>query len=250
MKYAQKVHIGTSGWYYQHWKGTLYPEELSEKDYLKFYSRNFTTAEINNTFYQMPEKKTLSCWRDSVPSGFIFAVKASRYITHIKKLRDSKKSLFSLLTRIDVLNEKLGPVLFQLPPRWHKNTERLRYLLDILPGEYRYTFEFRDSSWFCAEIYDMLEENQCAFCIYDLDGMLSPKKITADFIYIRLHGPDGPYKGEYAVSVLAGWAGAFSAWSRQGKEIYCYFDNDEKGFAGKNALELKEMIGGKRNYDK
>jgi uncharacterized protein YecE (DUF72 family) len=241
---STQLHIGTSGWHYQHWKSLFYPKNLSEKDFLKFYAKHFTTAEINNTFYQLPEAKTFCNWRDSVPQGFVFAVKASRYITHMKKLKDSKQPLLSLFRKIDILDEKLGPVLFQLPPNWHVNAERLGSFLKLLPDDYRYTFEFRDTSWFCPEIYDMLENYGVAFCIYDLNEVLTPKKITADFIYIRLHGPDRKYKGDYSTSVLAGWAGAFSTWSRKNKEIYCYFDNDEKGFAAKNALQLKKMIEG------
>lgn len=244
MKCFQRVHIGTSGWHYKHWRGAFYPERIAAKDFLEFYSENFCTAEINNTFYQIPEKRTLAHWRDSVPENFIFAVKAGRYITHMKKLKDCRRPLFSLLRRIDVLNKKSGPVLFQLPPHWHMDTERLRHFLDILPGDFRYAFEFRDTSWFCSEVYDMLGDYGVAFCMYDFDGVLSPKKITTDFIYIRLHGPDGPYRGKYSTSTLAGWAGALSAWRRQNKEIYCYFDNDEKGFAARNALRFQNMMKG------
>jgi uncharacterized protein YecE (DUF72 family) len=244
MKYSQKVHIGTSGWHYRHWKGAFYPENYSGKDFLAFYADHFESVEINNTFYKVPGKATLALWRKSVPESFIFSVKASRYITHMKKLKDSKRPLFSFLKKIDALDEKLGPVLFQLPPNWAVNAERLQMFLRILPGDYRYAFEFRDTSWFCSPIYEMLDDHGIAFCIYDLGGTLSPKEVTSDLIYIRLHGPDGPYKGNYSTPSLAGWAGAFSAWLKKGKKIYCYFDNDEKGFAAINALKLHEMVKG------
>jgi uncharacterized protein YecE (DUF72 family) len=211
---------------------------------LAFYAGRFSSVEINNTFYRLPQKETLAAWRDSVPSGFIFSVKASRYITHMKKLHDVSKALSVFLGTIDVLGDKLGPVLFQLPPRWHLNAERLRTFLSILPNEYRYAFEFRDPSWFVGEVYDALSKVDASFCIYDLAGGLSPKEITADIVYIRLHGPDGPYRGQYETEDLASWARSFAGWRKQKKEIYCYFDNDEAGYAPGDALKLSEMIMG------
>jgi uncharacterized protein YecE (DUF72 family) len=160
----------------------------------------------------------------------------------MKKLHDARKPLSRFLSGVDVLGEKLGPVLFQLPPRWRLDTQRLRSFLDLLPREYRFAFEFRDPSWFDPEVYGALSDRGAAFCIYDLGGGLSPKEVTSDMVYIRLHGPDGPYKGEYETRVLAGWAGAFAAWSAQGKEIYCFFDNDEAGYAPNDALRLMEML--------
>jgi len=137
---------------------------------------------------------------------------------------------------------RLGPILFQLPPRWGVDTERLRRFLSVLPGGYRYAFEFRDPSWHVSQVWEALQEHGAAFCIYDLDGRLSPKKATADFMYIRLHGPGAAYQGRYDVHVLAGWAGAFSTWMKQGREIFCYFDNDEAGYAALDALRLQEMV--------
>jgi uncharacterized protein YecE (DUF72 family) len=242
MKGRTSIHIGTSGWHYGHWKGPFYPEDLADSAMLAFYAEHFSTVEINNSFYRMPEKRTLAGWRDSVPDGFVFAVKASRYITHMKKLRDAREPLSRFLDAVDTLGEKLGPVLFQLPPRWHLNAERLVSFLDILPKDSRFAFEFRDSSWFTAGVYDALLRSGAAFCIYDLDGRLSPKEVTSDMAYIRLHGPSGPYRGEYDKEVLAGWAEAFGSWVKQGKEVYCYFDNDEGGHAPNDALRLARMI--------
>lgn len=190
----------------------------------------------------MPAKKTMETWRDTVKSDFIFAVKASRYITHMKKLREPEKSVDRFLERISILRDKLGPILFQLPPHWNINIERLSSFLSFLPKEHRYTFEFRDESWFAAEVYEMLAEHNVSFCIYDLDGFLSPKEITADFVYIRLHGPDGPYRGKYSKKQLAGWACAFAGWAHKVGEIYCYFDNDQAGFAVQNAMALNAML--------
>ena len=238
------IHIGTSGWSYQHWKGHFYPEDLAYRGWLEFYAKQLRTVEINNTFYQLPEKKTLEKWRDTVSSPFIFSVKSSRYITHTKKLKDPDQGSKKFFPRIEALGDKLGPILFQLPPRWHFNLERLKYFLQALPQNFRYTFEFRDSSWWRDEVYDALENQGAAFCIFELAGQLSPKQVTADFVYVRLHGPGDAYQGKYDNRTLAGWANAFSTWENQGKESFCYFDNDEKGYAAQNALSLQDMFKG------
>lgn len=238
----KSIHIGTSGWNYKHWKGSFYPEDLSSGEWLNFYAKHLHTVEINNTFYRLPEKKILAKWLDMVSPQFIFAVKASRYITHMKKLKDPVQGLENFLPRIKALRDKLGPILFQLPPHWHLNLERLKSFLQALPREFRYTFEFRDSSWWMDEVYDLLENQGAAFCIFELAGQLSPKQVTADFVYVRLHGPGDAYQGKYDNRALAGWAGAFSSWEKQGKQIYCYFDNDEKGYAAQNALTLQDMF--------
>jgi uncharacterized protein YecE (DUF72 family) len=236
------IHIGTSGWHYDHWRGPFYPDGLCPEEFLRFYAHRFHSVEINNSFYRLPTEQALSTWRDTVSSSFIFAVKASRFITHMKKLKDPERSLAPFLERVALLHDKLGPILFQLPPRWQFNESRLGAFLTALPGTLRYTIEMRDQSWINAKALGLLGQHNVAFCIYELDGYLSPKETTADFVYIRLHGPTGPYQGRYSAQVLGGWAEAISTWSRQGREIFCYFDNDEAGFAAQNALELQEML--------
>jgi uncharacterized protein YecE (DUF72 family) len=236
------IYIGTSGWSYDHWKGPFYPDDLSNDHMLAYYSRHFSSVEINSSFYHLPQKHTLKHWRNTVPKDFLFTAKVSRYVTHMKKLKDPEESVSAFLERISTLEDKLGPILFQLPPRWHFNAERLSALLRTLSRDFRYTFEFRDKSWINEETYELLSRYNAAFCVYDLDGYLSPKKITTDFVYIRLHGPDGPYQGSYATRTLSSWASAFSTWSKQGLNIYCYFDNDEAGFAAKNANRLQAML--------
>jgi uncharacterized protein YecE (DUF72 family) len=238
-----RIHIGTSGWHYGHWKGHFYPEGLADGLMLQEYARHFRSVEINNSFYRLPDEKTFAEWRETVPEGFVFAVKGSRYITHMKKLKDPEKPVAQLLARTELLGRKLGPILFQLPPRWRLNLDRLRSFLGALPRSHRYAFEFRDESWFAPQVREVLAEAGAAFCIFDLDGRLSPREVTTDFVYIRLHGPDGPYRGSYPDETLAGWAGAISAWSRQGKDVYCYFDNDEAGYAPRDALRLRVMTG-------
>jgi uncharacterized protein YecE (DUF72 family) len=240
---TRTLHVGTSGWHYDHWQGAFYPKDLASRSWLAYYADRLSTVEINNSFYQLPDRETLQNWRSVTPPRFLFTVKASRYITHMKKLKDAYQSVASFLRRMDELDEKLGPVLFQLPPRWNVNRERLQSFLDGLPEGYRCAFEFRDPSWFHDRVYEMLAAHDAAFCIYELGGQVSPKEVTADWVYVRLHGPDGAYQGRYDTETLAGWMGAFSTWMRQGKEVYCYFDNDEAGYAVENALALQAMAG-------
>ena len=236
------IRIRTSGWHYKHWKGLFYPHDISDKDMLAYYREHFDTAEINNTFYQLPDKKTFIQWREKVPANFVFAVKASRYITHMKKLKDPKETLVKFFSHIQALEEQIGPILFQLPPRWNFNAGRLKHFVDELPQGYRYAFEFRDKSWLNENVYEVLREHNMALCIYDYAGYVSPKEATADFIYIRLHGPDGAYRGKYSQNELSGWAGAISVWAKQGKTIYCYFNNDQEGYAPQNASQLLDMV--------
>ncbi len=238
----QRIHIGTSGWHYRHWSGPFYPPELNARGFLPYYAERFDTVEINNTFYQLPSHETFVQWREAVPDGFLFAVKANRYITHMKKLKEPQKPVDRFLTAVRELQHKLGPILFQLPPNWRANVERLRAFLDALPTGYTYAFEFRDPSWFEGRVYGLLREYGAAFCIHDLAGQGSPEVITTDTIFVRMHGPTGPYQGSYTAEKLAYQARALSAWAAQGSQVYCYFNNDVQGYAPQNALQLREMI--------
>lgn len=242
MKSTRNIHIGTSGWHFDHWKGPFYPERLPASEMFTHYSRQFRAVEINNSFYRLPEKQTLQGWSDTAPQRFVFAIKASRYITHMKKLKDPCEPVAALIKRVTVLKSKLGPILFQLPPRWKVSPVRLQEFLASLPEEFRYAFEFRDPSWFDDRVYDELKQAGAAFCMYDLAGRRSPKRVTADFIYIRLHGPGEAYEGQYDTSTLTGWAGAMYSWLNQGKEIFCFFDNDQNGYAAQDALRLQKMM--------
>jgi uncharacterized protein YecE (DUF72 family) len=214
---------------------------------LEFYVQHFDTLELNNSFYRLPTIQAFECWRDSTPDDFVFAVKASRFITHNKKLKDPENALENLLPRAEHLGKKLGPILFQLPPKWRVNVERLRELLEILPREHRYAFEFRELSWLTPELNRVLEKFNAAFCIYELAGYHTPLEITADFSYIRLHGPAaGKYQGSYNDERLVDWARWIQEQSRRLKAIYVYFDNDQAGYAAHNALRLREMVNGSR----
>jgi len=235
----KNIHIGTSGWHYKHWKGTFYPADTKDKDQLSRYIEHFTTVEINNSFYRLPSPDTFTSWRNSVPKGFLFVVKVSRFITHMKKLKDVTEALQLFLTNASHLKEKLGPVLFQLPPGWNCNTERLSDFLNHLPKGYRYVFEFRNHTWYDESVYELLKQHNCAFCIYELDHHLSPLKVTADFVYVRLHGPEGKYQGSYTKRQLSTWAKRMKQWSDSGKDVFFYFDNDQEGYAGFNAETLQ-----------
>ncbi len=237
------MHIGTSGWHYAHWKGPFYPQGIASADMFSYYAQRFRTVELNNTFYRLPEEVTLRAWRAAAPQGFVFAAKASRFVTHMKKLKDPRRTLPPFLKRVELLRETLGPILFQLPPRWRFNPERLEAFLEALPKDHRYAFEFRDPSWYHPHVYRALKAHGAAFCICHLAGHLSPMQVTAGFVYLRLHGPGGPYEGQYSDEVLAAWAGTISAWARQGKDVYCYFDNDQAGYAVEDAARLQAVLG-------
>lgn len=238
-----RLFIATSGWHYGHWIGPFYPEGLRKSALFEYYATRFDTVEINNSFYRLPEEKTFMHWREEAPKGFVFALKSSRLITHVKRLKDPEASLKLFLDRAALLGDKLGPILFQLPPRWKRNIERLESFLKALPPGQRFAFEFRDPDWFHVDVYGLLREHNAAFCIYDFDFLQSPREVTADFVYIRLHGPDGKYRGQYSDEALEGWADFMRSWQGRLKALYCYFDNDEAGYAARDALRLKELVG-------
>jgi uncharacterized protein YecE (DUF72 family) len=245
---AERIHVGTSGWHYEHWRGPFYPETLRSKEMLGYYAARFSTVEINNSFYHLPTRETFRLWRAQTPAHFTFAVKASRYITHMKKLKQPRQPLKKFLLHAGELKEKLGPILFQLPPRWHRNADRLGEFLEVLPGGEHYAFEFRDPSWFHDEIYALLRRHKAAFCVYDLAGAESPRVLTADFAYLRLHGPSAlSYAGCYTSRRLRGWLEQCREWQGAGaKHVFVYFDNDQAGFAARNAAEMQAMTEGGR----
>ncbi|MGE5335192.1 MAG: DUF72 domain-containing protein [Nitrososphaerota archaeon] len=238
------VYVGTSGWHYPHWRGVFYPADLPVRDWLSFYAQRYETVEINSSFYRLPAVETLATWVNDTPPAFCFAAKASRYLTHMKKLKDAEPALATFLTRIEVLGAKLGPILFQLPPHWHCDLERLEAFLAILPRQYRYAFELRDPSWQTPSVLALFARYRAATCIFDLAGVQSPLNLTTDFVYVRLHGPGDPYQGCYSQDVLLAWAERLRGWRSQlSAGIYVYFDNDQAGYAARNASELRALIG-------
>jgi Uncharacterized conserved protein len=236
------VQIGTSGWHYKHWIGPYYPLSLPPRSMLDYYGRDFDTVEINNSFYRLPSTTTFEAWKETTPGGFCFAVKGSRYLTHNKKLLDPKPALDRLLTATGGLGAKLGPILFQLPPNWHCNLDRLQQFLHALPARVRYSIECRDQSWHNPDVYRLLQEHNVAFCLYELGGVRSPVEVTADFVYVRLHGPGNKYEGDYSAGTLKSWADQIDRWKQSDIDVYVYFDNDQAGYAVKNAKELKRIL--------
>lgn len=237
-----RVYIGTSGWSYKHWVGKFYPPGLPSSRQFAFYQQHFTTVELNNSFYRLPPPENFANWRNETNAKFIFAVKANRFLTHMKKLIVDRSSIHRLFASVDELEEKLGPILFQLPPKWKINEDRLAAFLAALPKGYRYAFEFREHSWYNDNVYALLRKYNVSFCIYELEYHQSPEVVTSDFIYIRLHGPGSKYQGSYTNATLALWAAKMEGWQKQGKDVYIYFDNDQEGYAAFNALTLKEML--------
>jgi uncharacterized protein YecE (DUF72 family) len=240
---AASVHIGTSGWHYKHWRGSFYPEKLPASKMLEFYTRHFQTVEINNTFYRLPQPNGLKTWYESTPRDFRFSMKGSRFLTHMKKLKDPARGIARFFERADLLREKLGPIVFQLPPHWEVDSERLETFLRELPRSHRYAFELRNPTWHTPEIYAILRRHRAAFCIFEIAGFRSGLEITTDFTYIRLHGPGGPYQGSYSKPVLRRWARRIQGWRSQLLAVHLYFDNDQGGFAPNNALELLTLLG-------
>jgi uncharacterized protein YecE (DUF72 family) len=237
-----KLFIGTSGWSYSHWAGKFYPVEIPKTRWLEYYQRHFATVEINSSFYRLPKDTTLQKWREGVPGKFIFAVKASRYITHIKKLNDPVESSKLFLARARLLGDKLGPILFQLPPGLKVRSDRLGELLGWLPRDLRYCFEFRHTSWFCKEVYDLLRRYNSALCIADSPKFPMVMQRTADFSYLRLHGSTILYQSRYTADELRIWAERIQRILDEGADVYVYFDNDAEGYAVMNALELVSLL--------
>ena len=236
--------LGTSGWHYAHWVGRFYPGDLSRQEWLAYYTERFRAVEVNNSFYRLPDASTVDAWREHTPPDFLFTVKAPRSITHLKKLRNTASSLELFLGRVQRLGTKLGPILFQLPPHWHCNAQRLAEFLALLPEGLRYTFEFRDPSWHTEQVYEVMASRNAAFCIFDLKGFTAPLKTTADFVYVRLHGPGKQaYTGSYSSATLRTWAGRAKRWAnREQRDVYVFFDNDQNAYAVKNATHLQTHL--------
>lgn len=236
------IRIGTSGWHYKHWVGNFYPARTPGTKMLAHYIQQFDTVELNNSFYHLPKRPALEAWRNSTPKGFCFAVKGSRFLTHMKKLKDPELGLSRFLSCAEILEQKLGPILFQLPPHWEVDADRLRDFMGYLPTYHRYAFEFRNETWNTQEIYELLATHNMAYCVFDLAGYQSPIEVTADFCYIRLHGPGGKYQGSYSQDALRRWAERIEGWRAEEKTVYVYFDNDQAGYAAENALTLKQLV--------
>ena len=239
---SARYYIGTSGWHYDHWRGRFYPEKLNKSEWLGFYSNHFSTVELNSSFYRLPLEAAFFRWRDSSPGDFLFAVKVSRFITHIKRLRDSEEPLDTFVNRARILTGKLGPLLYQLPPSMHRNDEVLAAFLAILPQEMKHVIEFRHQSWFDEGVFAILRRYNAGFCVFDMPNLVCPLVATADFAYIRFHGSLSLYSSDYNDEELAGWAKGITNLATSLKEVYIYFNNDVGGFAIENARTLRDYL--------
>ena len=235
------LRIGCSGWSYKDWRGPFYPPEVKVKDHLAYYASRFSTAEINASFYRLPSDRTVKAWRDGVPDGFLFSWKASRFLTHNKKLKDAEDSLRLILGRMQPLGDRFGPVLFQLPPMLRRDDARLDAFLALLPKGRRCTVEFRHDSWYAPDILGLLKAHDVALCLSDHHDAPAPWETTASFVYVRAHGPGGRYHGRYPDKALQELAERIAAWRRGRKDVFCYFDNDIKSAAPQDADRLLSL---------
>jgi uncharacterized protein YecE (DUF72 family) len=239
------IGIGTSGWNYGSWRGPFYPKAVKVRDQLAFYAGRFPTAEINDSFYRLPTAKSVTEWRAAVPEGFVFAWKASRYISHFRRLKDCEEHIGSIFARMDGLGDMLGPALFQLPPQFHADRERLAGFLALLPKARRVAFEFRHESWYAPEILGVLRDHNAALCISDHDAAPSPPEVTADFVYLRGHGPGIVYGGSYPDETLERWSSSIQSWRTAGHDVFAYLDNEQKSQAPKDAERLTNLMSAK-----
>jgi uncharacterized protein YecE (DUF72 family) len=237
-----KLFIGTSGWTYEDWYRRFYPEDIPRRDWLSWYAQEFATTEINGSFYRTPSCEAVQQWRGRTPANFRFAWKASKFITHWKRLTArSVNSIELMVSRLQILGRKCGPVLFQLPPRFHADRERLASFIDLLPVAYRYAFEFRDMSWYEEPILELLHDHNISLCLSDHHDAPSPWIVTARHVYVRGHGPGGRYRGNYPEPTLRAWAEHIQSWRGANKTVYVYFDNDQKSAAPKDAKRLTKL---------
>ena len=237
-----QCYVGTSGWHYEHWRDRFYPEGLSKGEWLKFYASHFNTVELNSSFYRLPSESAFAVWYNSSPANFTFAVKVSRFITHIKRLKDTEEAVNKFTNRARILREKLGPLLYQLPPNMHRNDKVLDSFLSILPREMKHVFEFRHQSWLEEEVFQILRKYNAGFCVFDMSSASCPVVATADFAYVRFHGSTGLYFSCYSDEELADWTRKLTSLASNLETIYIYFNNDAEAFAVRNAMTLRGYL--------
>ena len=240
-------YIGTSGWHYDHWRERFYPHKLGKPGWLDFYARHFSTVELNNSFYRLPSEAAFANWRDVSPANFTFAVKVSRFITHIKRLKNVEEAVETFMSRAKILEEKLGPLLYQLPPNMHRDDERLESFLAILPRGLKHVVEFRHESWLDEGVFEILRQYNTGLCVFDMPSLRCPLVATADFAYIRFHGSEGLYYSCYSDDELADWAKRLADLATSLKAVYIYFNNDAEAFAVRNAITLRGYLRGEND---
>jgi uncharacterized protein YecE (DUF72 family) len=246
---AAEIRIGCSGWQYRHWRGDFYPADLAQARWLEFYAARFDTVELNNSFYRLPSADAFASWARRSPSGFRFAVKASRYLTHLRKLHDPAEPLELLWSRAARLGGHLGPMLYQLPPHWHRDVDRLRTFLESVPEGRAQAVEFRDPTWYEPGIFSLLADHEVALCLHDMRGSSTPMPPASvgPLVYIRFHGSGRRYGGRYPDDVLRAWAERLVAWAEGGLPCWAYFNNDVGGHAPRDAVRLRELVYSAKN---
>ena len=237
------IRIGCSGWNYRHWRELFYPAKLPQKRWFEHYSSIFDTVEINNSFYRLPSADTFAKWRDQAPPGFCYAVKANRFLTQAKKLLNCEEPLERMMDAVRHLGDRLGPILYQLPPRLKLNLERLETFLRLVPKDVTNVFEFREKSWYVPETVELLERYGASFCVHDMPGSASDRWAAGPIAYVRFHGGEGKYWGRYSDEGLLSWTDWILEQSAQGRSVWCYFNNDIHGHAIEDARTLKSMVG-------
>jgi len=242
MDLAQQIRIGCSGWQYKHWRADFYPADLPQSRWFAHYAVQFDTVEINNSFYRLPPPETFAKWREQAPRRFLYAVKASRFLTHMKKLKDPEDPLFRFFEGARQLGPHLGPVLYQLPPGWKVDLPRLETFLRALPKGYRHTIEFRDTSWYSEHVYQLLARYKVALCLHDMQGSASGKRLVGPFIYVRFHHGTAKYSGRYPDERLDEWADWLVDRIADGLDVFAYFNNDTGGHAPRDAVRLRDRI--------
>ena len=237
-----RARVGCSGWQYKHWRGDFYPSDLPQAKWFEHYAARFDTVEINNTFYRLPERTTFSSWARRAPTKFEFAVKASRFLTHMKKLKDPEEPIDRLFSRMRALGSHLGPVLYQLPPGWKVDVERFSAFLDALPRDARHVIEFREPSRYSPEILRLMERHRVALCLHDMPGSATERARIGPFVYVRFHGAGSKYSGGYSERRLRGWAEWLNEQRDAHGDVYAYFNNDVGGHAPRDAVTLRRLL--------
>jgi uncharacterized protein YecE (DUF72 family) len=235
--------VGTSGWHYEHWKERFYPKGLGKPRWLAHYARFFGTVEVNASFYRLPSENAFRGWYGGSPPGFVFALKASRLITHYRRLVNVAEALEVFFARARLLGEKLGPILYQLPPDFARDDARLDAFLAQLPADLRHVVEFRHGSWFDDGVFDLLARRGVGFCVMDLVHLKSPQVATASTVYVRFHGATGVYSGPYGEAEMKRWAGVLKNLGAGRAEVFAYFNNDSQAHAVRDALSLQAALG-------
>jgi uncharacterized protein YecE (DUF72 family) len=232
--------IGTSGWIYSHWRERFYPKDLPPKQWFAYYSEHFHTVEINNTFYRLPSENAFDAWRQQAPRGFVYAVKASRFLTHMKKLKEPEEPIERILGRARRLSATLGPVLYQLPRGWKCNVERLAHFFAALPRNLKHVMEYRRQDWLCDRVFDLMREHAIGLCIHDLLPE-HPRTVTSNVVYVRFHGVGAKYAGSYKRKELVAWGEWMRDQTSLGREVFAYFNNDAEANAVRNARTLRDI---------